>query len=132
MVRYVCQRMALLNPDWLTNSSVGFSCLCDNFLAVEPLSNVAVNQTACNLRCVGDLSELCGANNVLQLYVNAPSIKPAVNGYSYIGCYKDTASAHPLVANSITNASMTLESCQTFCTGYNYFGTENGMILSYT
>lgn len=53
-----------------------------------------------------------------------PSIKQTVGSYSYQGCYTEATTGRALKEKTYANDSMTLESCASFCTGFNYFGTE--------
>jgi WSC domain len=49
---------------------------------------------------------------------------PAVGSYTYYGCQTEGTDSRALSAKSYAADGMTLESCETFCSGYNYFGTE--------
>ncbi|KAM0332583.1 hypothetical protein ACHAQA_002867 [Verticillium albo-atrum] len=127
-------------------------CFCGNALAA---GGVIANELDCSTPCGGDATQPCGGANRLTLYfteqVNGPSVNPGVGGwvsegcyragnfklggvdhpetvgpYSWVGCRTEATGARALGAKELANDQMTLESCQTFCTGYKYFGTEYG------
>jgi hypothetical protein len=49
---------------------------------------------------------------------------PDVNGFAYQGCHTDSPAARVLKDKSTWSANMTSTVCSSFCTGYQYFGTE--------
>ncbi|CRK26406.1 hypothetical protein BN1723_013829 [Verticillium longisporum] len=55
-----------------------------------------------------------------------PSHPETVGPYSWVGCRTEATGARALGAKELANDQMTLETCQTFCTGFKYFGTEYG------
>ncbi|EOO00796.1 putative wsc domain-containing protein [Phaeoacremonium minimum UCRPA7] len=57
-----------------------------------------------------------------------PNEPAVVNGqWNYIGCYKDNVNNVRSLSTKNTAAdTMTLESCATYCSAYNFFGTEYG------
>jgi iron transport multicopper oxidase len=57
-----------------------------------------------------------------------PNEPAVVNGqWNYTGCYQDNVNNVRTLPSANTAANtMTLEACATFCSGYNYFGTEYG------
>jgi hypothetical protein len=87
--------------------------------------------------CDGNSLETCGGPvrlSVFQLIAvtetttsSAPSSTatgPTVGPYSYYGCQTEGTNSRALAATSYAADSMTLESCEIFCSGYTYFGTE--------
>jgi len=97
----------------------------------------------CNMVCAGNLSELCGGPNRLDVYdlnnaiatitvststptATAPAIKPTISPYTYFGCQTEATGARALSAATFDSDSMTLELCEQFCNTYTYFGVEYG------
>ncbi|KAK4228208.1 putative fungistatic metabolite [Podospora fimiseda] len=50
--------------------------------------------------------------------------QPTVSPYTLAGCYTEGVGSRALTGKGTASASMTLESCATFCDGFKYFGTE--------
>jgi hypothetical protein len=75
-----------------------------------------------------------------------PSIPKTVGAYNYAGCCKltlwspaaqanitidlDSVSARVLDTEATAGATVTLETCATFCAAYSFFGTEYGTLIS--
>ncbi len=99
--------------------------------------------------CNGKNDEICGGPNRLSLYedgnvlpsqsaggpastgnVNPPQqtspTQPATVGgtWTWYGCQAEATGARALAAETYASDDMTLESCATFCSGYQYFGVE--------
>ncbi|KAJ4022594.1 hypothetical protein NW766_001635 [Fusarium irregulare] len=55
-----------------------------------------------------------------------PSISDTIGTWQFQGCYAEPFLIRALTAKYTTADDMTLESCAAFCTGYTYFGAENG------
>jgi hypothetical protein len=49
---------------------------------------------------------------------------PTLKGFLYLGCKSDSRAARVLSQNSMYLQNMTLSACGSFCSGYQYFGTE--------
>jgi len=119
---------------------------CDNQLRNG--ATLATDPTTCNTPCNGNTTEMCGGPNRLTLYqfgiapsstssaanvsstatvttAKAVASQPPV--WTYTGCYTDSAAArtltHPMF---LTNDEMTVELCQSRCSGagYTIFGVE--------
>ncbi|KAF2478258.1 WSC-domain-containing protein [Lindgomyces ingoldianus] len=54
-----------------------------------------------------------------------PVVVPSAGEYNYIGCYNEI-SGGAFSAKSIAISTMTVKVCATYCSGYMYFGVENG------
>ncbi|KAB5563368.1 heme peroxidase [Coniochaeta sp. 2T2.1] len=54
----------------------------------------------------------------------APSHKPTVGAYTFLGCHTEGAGVRALPDRTYADDGMTLESCAAFCDAYAYFGTE--------
>ena len=89
----------------------------------------------CSMVCPGaQPNEACGGPDRLSVFTNGGhggSNKPTVNGYSYLGCYTDSASSRTLTHvahNDQTSKTMTVEFCTNACqnAGFKYAGTEFG------
>jgi len=106
----------------------GGECYCGSALPSEQAP-----ATDCNMVCDGNSAELCGSSWRLSTYQNlnynsAPSSSqtPAISGWTYYGCVLDQGSPRSLPDDSTAGNGMTLESCASFCSGFDYFGTEYG------
>jgi hypothetical protein len=106
------------------------------------------------MTCKGNNSEYCGAGNYGQVYqlngikpsqssfsvastIGSPTTNSIVSatvstfpislsGYTYLGCYNETHDRRALNRKQGGGSSNTLNSCASFCLGYNYFGVEFG------
>ncbi|ORY71629.1 copper radical oxidase [Pseudomassariella vexata] len=106
----------------------GGECYCGNSL--DETSNEAP-LADCSMTCTGNRYQYCGAGNRLELYytntTTGPSQPPTIGAYSWYGCQTEGANdVRALAAASTASATMTLESCATFCGSYQHFGTEYG------
>jgi hypothetical protein len=63
--------------------------------------------------------------------VPAPTHRPTVGGYVMVSCWTEGSDVRALAGNSYANDSMTLESCEDFCSSYVYWGTEYGRECEY-
>ncbi|KAL2266404.1 hypothetical protein VTJ83DRAFT_5756 [Remersonia thermophila] len=123
---------------WATE--YGRECFCGNSL--HPSSSEAP-LADCNMPCAGDPFEYCGAGNRLQLYSTtaAPtatstatstptgvlSHKPTVGAYTFVGCQTEAAAGRALTGKPVlATDDLTLEACEAYCTGFEYFGAEYG------
>lgn len=52
----------------------------------------------------------------------APS--PTATGFQAIGCYTEAKNGHALRGATTSSDKMSVEACQSFCSGYTYFGLE--------
>lgn len=99
----------------------------------------------CNAPCRGNASEFCGGTNRLDVYTfnntftiptgtnsttspptSIPTSPPSAGDYKYYSCRTEGSFSRALTGNGTTSASMTVEYCSGFCTGYIYFGMEYG------
>ncbi len=56
----------------------------------------------------------------------APAVKPTVGGYVFVGCRTEGTGVRALGGAAFAYDEMTLESCMTNCTGFDYWATEYG------
>jgi len=114
----ICSIYQYFGTEWSSE------CWCGNELGS---GSVAVPSSECSSVCAGDASEICGGSRRLSLYENldwaAPGDPTNVGDYEFYGCITDSP-ARTLAANSLSSSTMTLETCATFCSGYEYFGVE--------
>jgi len=120
----------------------GSECYCGNSILTDGTSYGIGGQAGCTYACAGNSAELCGGNNVLNLYnrgstvstaaIPTPTTGPgapftplptAASGYTYLGCYLD-GSARTLTTQLSDVTSV--EACITACSnsGYRYAGLE--------
>lgn len=102
-------------------------CWCGTTLTTGSLPAAESN---CNYACTGSATTECGGSGYLSLYNNtgfSGPAQPAVVGtYDFYGCYVD-GGARTLGTLSTSSDTMTLETCASFCTGYEFFGAEWGV-----
>ncbi|TVY80927.1 WSC domain-containing protein [Lachnellula suecica] len=55
-----------------------------------------------------------------------PQIKQTIGNWSFQGCITESTTGRALSSKTFANDSMTLESCASFCSGYQMFGLEYG------
>lgn len=102
-------------------------CYCGNTLAT---GTEKVADSSCNMACVGDATQPCGAGGKLSLFstssVVAPQVAqpPTVGNYNWHGCRTEATGTRALNAATFASDTMTLEACQAFCSAYTYFGVE--------
>lgn len=125
---------------WATE--YGQECYCGNSLngntTEAPLEE-------CDMVCSGDATEYCGAGNRLELYSTTATqtvtptptptatlaVKPTVAEFTFVGCITEGVGVRALSGDTYSDDDMTLESCASFCSGFNYFGTEYGRECKY-
>lgn len=119
----------------LWGAEYGRECYCGNDLDG---TSVQTAQYDCNMPCSGDATEFCGSGNRLELYSTtatrpissttsaAPSHKPTVGVFDFVGCQTEAIGARALGQASFADDGMTLERCASFCDGFVYFGAEYG------
>ncbi len=115
----------------------------------------APTTTGCTMTCNGNSTEYCGGGGRLNLYqygasaststagtapsptgsvVNptptGPAIVPYVGAYSFLGCYTEATNNRALDGATTASNTMTLETCQAYCSAYTYFGVEYGQEVS--
>ena len=110
----------------------GRECYCgDSFNAGSTVAPV----TDCSILCAGDSLEYCGGPVRLSVYAlnttlapptPTPAIKPTVGPYTYYGCQTEATDMRALSSATFASDSMTLELCESFCSGYKYWGVEYG------
>jgi hypothetical protein len=82
----------------------------------------------CDMPCTGDEEQPCGAGNRLTVFTSDLSA-PAVAGWKYSGCYKDSVAERVLTGDFYADGDgMTHEDCIEFCVkgSFRYAGVEYG------
>lgn len=112
----------------------GRECWCGNTLGA--IGSVSVPSTDCNMPCVDNATEYCGAGMRLNLYQPddppAPVIKYTVLSgsgknaqvWNHQGCWTEPTVGRALSSLMYASDYMTLETCASFCNGYGLFGIE--------
>ncbi|KIW65578.1 hypothetical protein PV04_07824 [Phialophora macrospora] len=123
----------------------GGQCFCGNTLAA---GSVNASATDCSMTCNNNQTELCGGPSRLNMYVygngTIPSTPPSIGGgnnnpappsgptipatignFTYQSCYTEVA-GRALTAFALADNSITLQTCASNCTQYQYFGVEYG------
>ncbi|KAI0880342.1 WSC-domain-containing protein [Annulohypoxylon maeteangense] len=117
----------------LAGTEYSQECYCGNTIT----STIIADDDECNMKCKGDVLEVCGGSSKLSVWNITQSSKSAkastsvlttANGTAtYLGCYTDSGSdGRTLSKASYTSDSMTVESCASYCQAKNYalFGVE--------
>lgn len=109
----------------------GQQCFCGNSLGFQA---VEVIDSSCYNQCPGNSNEVCGGVNRLSLFSNAgtPTVQPTpsqpstIGAFTSQGCFIEptTGGGHALTALSTSMPNMTNEVCASYCSAYQYFGTE--------
>lgn len=119
-------------------------CYCGNsFNGGALVDGTTPAATGCNMLCTGNSSEYCGGPNRLSVYktndtsvpsstTTAPAgpttgpvtVQEVASGYKYIGCYSEATNQRALQDKFLGGATVSIEACATFCSGYTYFGAE--------
>jgi hypothetical protein len=103
-----------------TPGLLGDQCECSDVIG-DP-----VVTTSCTQPCGGDSTEMCGGANEISVYEIIGEVM-SVPGWNIIGCYSDNAYPNTtLTGNDTTGPDMTPQSCADFCSGFQYFGVEDG------
>jgi hypothetical protein len=111
--------------------------------------------SVCNMLCLGNSSEYCGAGDLLDVYQSAgstgvgggtttttsastapsstggPVHVASVGAYTWAGCYTEATNGRALsTASEVNYNTMTVEICAAFCASYTIFGVEYSKYLS--
>lgn len=110
--------------------------------SVIPSASLKGSDNQCNYACAGDASQSCGGlGGYISVYYDStryfpdngtivgtsglgPGIPKTVGAFSYAGCYSDSATARVLVGKTTAGSTVSLDTCATFCSAYNFFGVE--------
>ena len=107
----------------------GGECWCGNTFGTGA---VVAPATDCNMPCGGNHAEVCGSGNRLSVYSKAPVVvapvhAPAVNSYTWTGCFTEGNGTRALTSGTdIDYAGMTVQICAAFCYPNPAFGVEYG------
>ncbi|KAM7215505.1 WSC domain containing protein [Rhypophila decipiens] len=104
----------------------GRECFC----GMAPTTGSVADPQECNIECAGDPSILCGGSKRLSVYHDdskpGPQAPEEVGDSVRVGCFTENT---PRVLDSQTSErtdTMSLEACSSFCTGFTYWGVEDG------
>lgn len=118
-------------------------CYCGNsFNGGALVAGTTPDATGCNMVCSANSTEYCGGPNRLSVYktndtsvptstttapagpTTGPVTVQVVSGWDYLGCYSEATNQRALQGNFLGGATVSIEACASFCSGYTYFGTE--------
>ncbi|KAH8886192.1 WSC-domain-containing protein [Thozetella sp. PMI_491] len=115
----------------LAGLEYGSQCFCDNSISG---SAYAALDMACFKPCAGNANQTCGDGSRMSIYASGTvtqrplpiNVASVLQGnYTYAACYSDSSSSRSLSAiHYSSSSSMTVESCASYCSGYEYFGVE--------
>jgi hypothetical protein len=114
-------------------------CYCGNTLAP---GSVTAPETDCKYPCSGNVNEVCGGDNRLNVYrlglsiptsssssaATSPTSVPTT--YTDNGCYTEATTGRALSSAAYYDDLMTVAKCSVACRGYSYFGVEYGREVS--
>lgn len=90
----------------------------------------AVSSSATSTQVLSTLpsasSSVASSTEVTTTAAPTPAIKPTVGGYTRVSCWTEGTGVRALSGASFAYDGMTLESCMSNCTGFDYWGTEYG------
>ncbi|KAF4569998.1 hypothetical protein EYR40_008982 [Pleurotus pulmonarius] len=119
----------------------GAGCYCGNAIA-----NGAPSATGCDMPCAGDVTQLCGGADRINVYSRPGAPNPPgggegdgdgdgdeepenpqnVPGWTHLGCHTDTVAVRSLTGANTASATMTPATCAAFCSEFEYAGLEYG------
>ncbi|OAG41460.1 hypothetical protein AYO21_04402 [Fonsecaea monophora] len=123
----------------------GGQCFCGNTLAA---GSVNASATDCGMTCNNNQTEYCGGPSRLNMYIygngtlpstppsngggnnnpstpSGPTIPSTIGNFTYQSCYSEIP-GRALSAFALADNSITLQTCASNCTQYQYFGVEYG------
>ncbi|KAF9446451.1 WSC-domain-containing protein [Macrolepiota fuliginosa MF-IS2] len=104
-----------------------FLVRCDHLIANK---NLTTDQSQCNMACVGNASETCGAGNRIDIWhdptVPDPTITTQIGPWKYLGCFADSTSKRILDNPVSVGGILTPQKCFDACKaqGYGVAGLE--------
>lgn len=95
---------------------------------IYPTGN-SYNDGSCNMGCAGNMGQLCGGGNRLNLYKNnqyviPPTPNPGLYTFKYQGCYTDNGNSHALTNLYEDWGAMRVQRCLLKAAGFKYAGVE--------
>ncbi|KAH7320609.1 WSC domain-containing protein, partial [Stachybotrys elegans] len=100
-------------------------CWCAN----GPLSDsLLADPATCDIACAADPASVCGGGWRLSVWKREAPIAAIqqVPGWSFDSCYTDDWERTLAVTEPASSTAMTPAACAALCTGYRFFGVENG------
>eukprot|EP00026_Physarum_polycephalum_P005850 Phypoly_transcript_05889.p1 GENE.Phypoly_transcript_05889~~Phypoly_transcript_05889.p1 ORF type:complete len:562 (+),score=58.97 Phypoly_transcript_05889:161-1846(+) len=93
-----------------------YQCFCGNSYG----SQGQASNSACNMPCDGDSSEICGAGGINSVYTTS--------NVGYKGCFIDSGTSRDLPTQIYVSSASTVEYCRAACgnAGYAYAGLQYG------
>ncbi|CAK3895299.1 hypothetical protein AC578_1337 [Lecanosticta acicola] len=124
----LCTKTCADSGNTIAGLEFGTQCFCGTTLGYLALQ---VIESSCQSPCPGDSNSTCGGYNRLSIFSNGlpqvnavPGTPETIGDYYYVSCYTEATIGRALPAKGTSSNSMTLEFCASFCSGYQYFGTE--------
>ncbi|KAK0100032.1 hypothetical protein ONS95_013153 [Cadophora gregata] len=134
-----CQSQALAAGVVFAGTEYMTECWVGNVIPSPTLKGL---DSQCAYTCGGSSNEACGGvNGFISLYYDSsryfpqngtilgtsglgPQRPKTIGAYNYAGCYSDSQTARSLVGKQTAGATISLDTCASFCQGFNYFGVE--------
>ena len=125
MTTELCLSTCLSKGFLYAGTQYASECYCST-----SLSATAAPETACNMKCKGDATQLCGGSSRISTYKSniQAGPAPAPAGWTAIGCLTDSGNPRTLDGYRFTSDSMNYTMCTSTCQqkGYNYAGVQYG------
>lgn len=80
---------------------------------------------SCTMACAGDPFDTCGGSLAMSLYEFESGAGGGGTGGGYLGCYVDKGGDR-IMAEKYVDSEMTVELCDTVCSGLSYYGLQYG------
>ncbi|KAH9222596.1 WSC domain-containing protein [Leptodontidium sp. 2 PMI_412] len=134
-----CQSQALSAGVVFAGTEYMTECWIGNVIPGTTLKGL---DSQCGYNCGGDSTQVCGGvNGFISLYYDSSRYFPqngtilgtsglgpqrpnTIGAYNYAGCYSDSQVARSLIGKQTAGATISLDTCAAFCSGYNFFGVE--------
>ncbi|KAH7330380.1 hypothetical protein BKA65DRAFT_565638 [Rhexocercosporidium sp. MPI-PUGE-AT-0058] len=134
-----CQSQALTAGVVFAGTEYMTECWIGNVIPSPTLKGL---DSQCGYNCGGDSTQVCGGvNGFISIYYDSsryfpqngtilgtsglgPQRPKTIGAYNYAGCYSDSQAARSLIGKQTASATVSLDTCATFCSGYSFFGVE--------
>lgn len=120
----------------------GAECYCGSTIYSNSVRQS--DESGCSMACAANASQKCGGPDFLNIYYinvtssvsttttsisttpTGPIVVQSVGSYSYMGCYTEATNGRALNSLSKAAASISVDTCASYCSAYTYFGVEYG------
>ncbi|CDZ96275.1 Glycoside hydrolase, family 71 [Phaffia rhodozyma] len=124
MTNAACAATCLAKGYTFSGTEYSYQCYCGYGISN---SQTIVGDASCTASCAANATEACGGNYLLTVFQSTSSNSiPNVAGWSYLGCYTDSATRTLSDYSATGLTGMTVQSCIALCNskGYSNAGME--------